>query len=177
MFFKRAAFPSALLLLGLAACSFNPANIDGAYFGLEPMPGYVDPDYPNRLWFRENRLIIRDGGIRLEKFPITVDPGTREIGYPASEGGVFKFEGSIARSSKKLKATLVLTDSANGHVEVGPDGMPLDPKVKSMAVTRQPDGAILLDGVTYRRIRGAKSNETALVIEALNQSEKEQGLE
>ena len=138
---------SAFAAIALTACSTttkNPATgagqtlADGQYVGREPLPS-LSPDEPGAAWFHENTLTIRGTHAVIEKIPITIKGG--KTLYSASDGGFINYEGPVEHKGEHpiLRMRVTLCD----YVDVAQ-------KKVNWEVTRQKDGSLRIDDVTYR---------------------------
>lgn len=138
------------LMLCIASCSARRVAPEGVFIGQEPMPGFTDPVAPDREWFHENTLEIRESEVVLEKVPIAVSKQGKKF-YSASDGGFFTSKGRLVNSEGGWYAHLLLVGSDYILMALDADGKPVKPKEKSLGLTVNLDGTLLLDGVLYRR--------------------------
>lgn len=149
--FMKRAF--SILLAGAIHVSAGdlpktPAFGDGTFVGLEPMPGYHDPETPKDRWFHQNTLTIKGRDVTLHKIPVSYYKGKKW--YSASDGGFYTYTGTLTFSDGHWHLELLLTESDYVKESVGKNGKPIPPQPQQFPITRMKDGSLQADKVTYR---------------------------
>lgn len=145
-------------LLILLACALHAGAADapkaepladGKYVGLEPMTGYKDPEHPKAKWFHENDLIIQGSAVTLEKSPVWFLKGKKWSS--SSDGGFYTYRGTLRQVDGQWQMDLLKIASDYAAVPLDKDGKPIPPKPELFTVTRNKDGSLVVNKVTYRK--------------------------
>jgi hypothetical protein len=121
---------------------------DGTFIGMEPMPGYHDPDTPKDRWFYQNTLTIKGSNATLNKIPVSYYKGRKS--YSASDGGFYTYRGTVSFADGKWHIVFLLVDSDYVPVPVGKDGKPIPSTPRQFTIERVKDRSLRVDKVIYR---------------------------
>jgi len=124
-----------------------PSPLDGAYRGVEPMPGF---GAPGERWYHVMRLTIDGETVTLKAVPFCDRDG--KTWSSSSDGGFWIYTGTLTRQANAPVAAMTLQDSSYVRIR------DIHPSWKMETLK---DGSLKMNGIVNKRRRdgeGVKSH-------------------